>query len=269
MAQTPPRVLTIAGSDSGGGAGVQADLKTFAAFGVYGMSAITAVTAQNTTEVTRVHPVPPDVVRAQIEAVYEDVGVDAVKIGMLGTEQNVHAVADALEGQAPRPLVVDPVLRSTSGTELLSSQGMGALVERLLVRAVLVTPNLEEAARLTGLRVESEEERRAAARALHRLGPAVLVTGGHGSGAEVVDLLFDGQRFYRFAYPRIETRSLHGTGCTLSAAITASLAAGRPLNDAVEHGGRFVQQAIRAAFPLGRGAGPVNPLYRFRGGDRG
>ena len=262
MPESPPRVLTIAGSDSGGGAGIQADLKTFAALGVYGMSVVTAVTAQNTLRVTAVHEIPPEVVAAQIDAVFEDLGVDAVKIGMLSSRRVIQAVAQRLAAHAGPPLVLDPVMVAKSGARLLEEDAVEALSEKLLPLATLVTPNLPECERLTGCRVASEAQRRQAALALARRGPAVLVKGGHGSAAELLDLLFDGERFHRFVHRRKETRSTHGTGCTLSAAIAAGLAAGKGLPQAVEEAIDYLQGAIAAAYPLGGGQGPVDHLFR-------
>jgi hydroxymethylpyrimidine/phosphomethylpyrimidine kinase len=267
---TPPRLLTIAGSDSGGGAGLQADLKTFAAHGAYGMSVVTAVTAQNTRAVTAVHELPPAVVAAQLDAVFDDIGVDAVKIGMLASAPIVEAVAERLaawraRGQAP-PVVLDPVMVAKSGAPLLRDDAVEALAGRLLPLATLLTPNLPEAARLVGLPVGSSEERRQAARALARGGPAVLLKGGHAPGDEVEDLLFDGERFHAFRGPRLATTSTHGTGCTLSSAIACRLALGEPLARAVECGIGYLRGALAAAFPLGHGQGPVNHLYRLPAG---
>ncbi len=258
----PPRLLTIAGSDSGGGAGIQADLKTFAALGGYGMSAIAAVTAQNTREVTAVVALAPAMVAAQIDAVFADLGVDAVKIGMLGEAPIVAAVAACLRRWAGPPVVLDPVMVAKSGAALLADEAVAALVAELLPLATLVTPNLPEAARLSGLPVASEAERRAAALALAARGPAVLLKGGHGEGDEVVDLLYDGAVFHRFAHPRIATSSTHGTGCTLSAAIAAHLGAGAPLAQAVERAIDYTAGAIAAAYPLGSGHGPVDHFFR-------
>jgi hydroxymethylpyrimidine/phosphomethylpyrimidine kinase len=268
-------LLTVAGSDSGGGAGIQADLKTFAAHGAYGMSALTAVTAQNTRAVTAVHEIPPEIVAAQIDAVFEDLGVDGVKIGMLASAPIVRVVADRLRHwaapgapQAP-PIVLDPVMVAKSGDPLLADDAVAALEEELLPLATLVTPNLPEAARLTGLPVAARQERLEAARALAARGPAVLLKGGHGEEDEVVDLLVTpasaaGEEAARtFRHPRIETRSTHGTGCTLSSAVAARLAAGDPLERAVEGGIRYLQGAMAAAVPLGSGHGPVNHLFRF------
>jgi len=275
MAPTPPRLLTIAGSDSGGGAGIQADLKTFAAHGGYGMSVVTAITAQNTVGVTRVHEVPPDVVAAQIDAVFADLGVDAVKIGMLANAAIVRAVAGRLAAHLPAagspPVVLDPVMVAKSGDPLLADDAVEALVEELLPLATLVTPNLPEAVRLTGLGGASEAERQALARALAARGPAVLIKGGHagrtddaaGDGDEVLDLLLAAGRFHRFRHPRVATTSDHGTGCTLSSAIAARLGAGEALPAAVGGAIDYLQGALLAAYPLGRGRGPVDHLYRW------
>jgi hydroxymethylpyrimidine/phosphomethylpyrimidine kinase len=266
--QAPPRLLTIAGSDSGGGAGIQADLKTFAAHGAYGMSAITAVTAQNTRAVSAVHEVPPAVVTAQIDAVFEDLGVDAVKVGMLASVEVVRAVAAAL-GRWRRdrafPVVLDPVMVAKSGAPLLADDAVAALVEELLPLATLVTPNLPEARRMTGIEVDTEAGRLAAARRLAARGPAVLVKGGHGEGAEVVDLLVEpgGGEPARFRNPRIDTSATHGTGCTLSSAIAARLGRGEPLGEAVAGAIAYLRGAMAAAPALGSGHGPVAHLYRL------
>lgn len=262
--ETPPRLLTIAGSDSGGGAGIQADLKTFAAHGAYGMSAVTAITAQNTVAVTAVQEVKPEIVAAQIDAVFSDIGVDGVKIGMLASAGIIRAVADRLRAHPGPPVVLDPVMVAKSGAPLLREDAVTALVEELLPLATLVTPNLPETERLTGHPARSEEERREAARALAARGPAVLVKGGHGEGPEVVDLLFDGSSFHRFVKPRLQTAADHGTGCTLSSAIAARLARGEDLPRAVGGGIDYLYAAMAAAYPLGQGRGPVNHFVALR-----
>lgn len=260
-----PRVLTIAGSDSGGGAGIQADLKTFCAHGVYGVSVITAVTAQNTVAVTEVEVSSDRLVAAQLDAVLDDIGVDAVKIGMLATASVVEVVASRLDRLPGVPIVLDPVMVAKSGTRLLDESAVSALRELLLPLATLVTPNLPEAAILTGLPVESEGERRKAGFALCRLGAgAALVKGGHGGGEVLVDLLFEGGRVERFEHPRRSARSTHGTGCTLSAAIAARLARRASLESAVRGGLEYLQGALAAAFPVGRGIGPVDHLWKGR-----
>ncbi len=262
---TPPRLLSIAGSDSGGGAGIQADLKTFSALGTYGMSVVTAVTAQNTRQVTAVHEIPPDVVAAQIDAVFEDIGVDAVKVGMLANAELIGVVAKGLRRWAGPPIVVDPVMVAKSGDSLLADSAVGVLISELLPLATLVTPNLPEAQRLTGLPVETPQEREVAARELSKLGPAVLIKGGHGIGPEVEDFLLDDDRWLRFSHRRLETSSTHGTGCTLSAAIAAGLGAGLLLASAVEEATAYLGGAIAAAYPLGAGHGPVNHFFRTLG----
>ena len=262
----PPRLLTIAGSDSGGGAGIQADLKTFAALGAHGMTAVTAVTAQNTVEVRSVQVIDPAVIADQIDAVFEDIGVDAVKIGMLSCTRVIEVVAERLAAQPPTPTVLDPVMISKSGARLLEADAIEALRELLLPRTTLVTPNLPEARRLTGLPVDTVPERYAAARELIAGGAsAVLVKGGHAAGATVLDLLFDGERVHRFEHPHIETSSDHGTGCTLSAAIAAGLGHGRTLREAVADAIEYLQHALAHAFPLGAGHGPVHHFHRYRG----
>jgi len=267
---TPPRLLTIAGSDSGGGAGIQADLKTFAAHGAYGMSVITALTAQNTREVRAVHEVPPEMVAAQIDAVLEDIGADAIKIGMLSSDGIVRAVADRLRFHLKDkrvPVVLDPVMIAKSGDRLLRADAVAALQAELLPLATLVTPNIPELEALTGLRVRTEGARCVAARGLVAKGPAVLVKGGHAAGEEVVDLLLgrDG-RAHRFAHPRLRTTSTHGTGCTLSSAIAARLGAGEGLRSAVAGAIDYLAGALAAAYPLGAGDGhgPVNHLFALR-----
>ena len=257
----PPRLLTIAGSDSGGGAGIQADLKTFAALGGYGMSAITAVTAQNTLRVDAVAELDPAVVGAQIDAVFDDIGVDAVKIGMLSSAPVVRAVARSLERFRPPHVVLDPVMVAKSGDHLLRDDAVSSLIEELLPLATVVTPNLPEAERLTGLPTGDEAQRLVAARRLAEGGSAVLIKGGHGSGDVVVDLLVHADGVRRFAHPRVETTSTHGTGCTLSSAIAALLAAGKDLESAVGEAIEYLHAAIRSAFPLGSGHGPVHHFY--------
>ena len=251
-------MLTIAGSDSGGGAGIQADLKTFAAHGVYGMSAVTAVTAQNTCGVTAIETMPPSVVAAQIDAVFDDVDVDAVKIGMLSSAAIVRTVAERLAAHQPRVVVLDPVMVAKSGDHLLHQEAVMALSDDLLPLATVVTPNLPEAERLSGLPIDTLEQRLVAARRIAESGPAVLLKGGHGEGDEVVDLLFAAGEVRRFTHRRIDTMSTHGTGCTLSAAIAARLAGGEDLAAAASGAIDYLQRAIAAAFPLGRGHGPVN-----------
>ncbi len=251
--------LTIAGSDSGGGAGIQADLKTFHAFGVFGTSAVTAITAQNTQGVRAIHPIPLDVVRAQIDAVAEDLPPGGVKTGMLATAPLVELVAQAVEDHGLRNYVLDPVMVATSGDRLLDQDAEGALAGRLLPLAALVTPNLHEARILTGCATDTLENMREAARILVEMGAgAALVKGGHLDRGQAVDLLWDGREERTWRRDRMETVHTHGTGCTLSAAVAACLARGAALPEAVDHAVDYVARAIRSAPGLGRGNGPVN-----------
>ncbi len=258
-----PRALTIAGSDSGGGAGIQADLKTFSALGVYGMTAITAVTVQNTHGVEGYEVLSPRLVGDQIRAVATDIGVDAAKTGMLADVATVEAVADALAETGIGNLVVDPVFVSKHGHVLLDPEAVVALRERILPLATLVTPNLPEAAGLAGFAVETRDDMRRAAAAIVAMGPAaVLVKGGHLEDAgEAADLLVDRIGETWLSSPRIQTPHTHGTGCTLSAAIAAHLARGDSLSDAVAAAKVFVTEAIRHALALGGGIGPVDQLW--------
>jgi len=265
------RVLTIAGSDSGGGAGIQADLKTFCAFGVYGMTAITAVTAQNTKGVDAIFPLPPSMVARQIESIMEDIGVDAVKTGMLFSEDIIRAVAQALCRWPVEYLVVDPVMVAKSKAVLLEERAIQTLVQELLPLAHVVTPNLEEASVLAGFPVQNLRDMEDAARRIREKGPRyVLVKGGHLPGNEVTDVLFDGKDFTYFSGPRIETPNTHGTGCTYSAAICALLALGYAVEEAVAEARRYMELVITHALPLGGGFGPTNhlaPLFLRAGLD--
>ena len=258
-----PIALTIAGSDSSGGAGIEADLKTFSALGVYGAAVVTALTAQNTKGVFAIHDVPADFIAAQIAAVFDDLAVGAVKIGMLGTAAAIDVVVAALDRHGPGNVVLDPVMVATSGDQLLQADALGRL-RRLIARARVVTPNLPEAATLLDLPLARDEnEMRAQAEKLKVLGAgAVLIKGGHGSGAESVDLLLEGDACLRFAAPRIKTRNTHGSGCTFAAAIAAGLAKGLSLETAVREAKTYVTAAIAAADRLGVGAGR-GPLHHF------
>jgi hydroxymethylpyrimidine/phosphomethylpyrimidine kinase len=260
-----PRVLSIAGSDSGGGAGIQADLKTFSALGCYGMTAITAITAQNTLGVSAIHGVPADILKAQICAVMDDIGADALKIGMLHSAEVVRVVAWAIDTYRIQHVVLDPVMVSTSGHRLIQSDTAQVLVSELFPRASLVTPNLDEAALLLGRPIASEDELDEAATDLLALGAAgVLLKGGHLPGDEVVDLLAlrDGLRL-RLRSPRIDSRNVHGTGCTLSSAIAAHLALGRDLPQAVSAARGYILQAIASGADVrtGGGHGPLNHAH--------
>ena len=256
---TIPVALTIAGSDSGGGAGIQADLKTFHAFGVFGTSALTAITAQNTRGVTAVHAVPGEIVRAQVHAVATDFEVRACKTGMLATRELVELVGHVIREERLPNYVLDPVMVATSGDRLLDQDAEKAILEHLLPLCAVVTPNLDEAAILVGSAVASEAGMRAAARTLAERGArAVLLKGGHLHGDAIVDVFYDGNAFTDFRKQKIATTSTHGTGCTLSAGIAAGLALGKPILQAVSDALAFVDRAIRGAPGLGGGNGPLN-----------
>ena len=251
--------LTIAGSDSGGGAGIQADLKTFHQFGVYGTSVVVALTAQNTRGVRSVHAVPPEMVRDQLAAVAEDLPPDAVKTGMLASAALVRRVADAIRGYGWTRVVVDPVMVATSGDRLLDPDAEAVILEQLLPMAAVVTPNLDEAAILAQMEVKDLASMEAAGRRILASGArAVLVKGGHLPGDTLVDILVTVQGTRRFSHPRVATTSTHGTGCTLSAAITAGLALGRPLEPSVSTALDYVHRALLGAPGLGGGHGPLN-----------
>ena len=258
-----PTALTIAGSDSGAGAGIQADLKTFAAHGVYGTSAIAALTAQNTIGISSVHVVQDDFVTAQIEAVVSDLGCDAVKTGMLANSTIVEAVAAAVESLELPNLVVDPVMVAKSGDRLLDDEAVHALRWTLLRLARVVTPNIPEAEVLAKMSIGSLADMREAATRIAALKPAaVVIKGGHLAGPEVVDVLFEKGEFTEFIGPRIEGRNTHGTGCTFAAAITAHLAKGAALKEAVPAAKAFVEGAMRNGIPLGKGHRPLNHFWR-------
>jgi len=256
-----PRALTVAGSDSGGGAGIQADLKTFAALGVHGMSAITSITAQNTYSVTRVVDLDPEVVVEQIRVCVEDIGVDAVKTGMLHTTDIIRAVADELR-KISAPKVVDPVMVAKSGAPLLREDAIKTLVEELIPIADVVTPNAREAERLTGIPVKGLEDQKRAAKEIAELGArAVVVKGGHIDGPMVRDVLYFNGDYIVLESERIQTKNTHGTGCTFASAIAAHLAHGTEIVQAVRKAKEFVTDAIRYGLDLGKGSGPVNPLW--------
>ena len=252
---TIPRALTVAGSDSGGGAGIQADLKTFSAYRVFGMSVLTAITAQNSVGVQGVVTLPPAFVAVQLESVLSDFGADAAKCGMLATAGIIRAVAAKLKEHRVEKLVVDPLMIATSGDPLLQPDAREALIGEILPLALLVTPNLHEAGALAEMAVTTRDDMEEAARRIAKLGPRhVLVKGGHLTG-EALDLLFNGREFTAFSAPRIDSANTHGTGCTFSAAIAAGLARGRPLPEAVRDAKAYVTRAIREGFAPGKGAG--------------
>ncbi len=259
------RVLSIAGSDSGGGAGIQADLKTFAALGCYGMTAITAITAQNTLGVTAIHALPPELLKAQIDAVVSDIGVDAVKIGMLHAPEIVRVVAQAIRNHSLKQIVFDPVMVATSGDRLIAEETVQVLKDELFPYVSLITPNLDEAELLLGRKISGVADLDAAAAELLDLGaPAVLLKGGHlaerGGGNEVVDVLFTADTRLRLASERIQSHNVHGTGCTLSSAIAAHLALGHALPQAVQLARAYILQAIASGADVstGQGHGPLN-----------
>ena len=257
-------VLTIAGSDSSAGAGVQADLKTFAALGVYGTCAVTAITAQSTRGVSGVQDVSPEMVAAQIDAVVEDIRPDAVKTGMLASDPIIEVVAAKVREHGLPNLVVDPVMAANSGDRLLREEAVAALREALLPLCTVVTPNLPEAEVLTGRHIVTDEDARRAAEEIVGLGAgAVVVKGGHRAGADAVDILYDGSTFQVYSAPRVDTTSTHGTGCTFASAIAAYLARGEPLAEAVGHAKEYLTEALRRAYPIGGGHGPVHHFHRF------
>lgn len=268
MAADIRKAMTIAGSDSGGGAGIQADIKTFQALGVYGTSVVTAVTAQNTVEVSAIAEVPDEVVIAQIDTVAEDIGADAVKTGMLSSRSIIQNVADRLEAWGIPFLVVDPVMVSKSGVTLLQANAIDALKDDLLPRATIVTPNVPEAEILSGRSIANLDDARDAAVAIHGLGPAyVVVKGGHLEGP-AVDLIYDGSTFLPVEGQRIETVNTHGTGCTFSAAITAFLALGDDPVTAIHGAKRYIEAALLAAYAIGSGHSPVNHAVEMPRDDR-
>lgn len=260
-----PTALTVAGSDSGGGAGLQADLKTFLACRVHGMSAVTAVTVQNSLGATRFHELPPSMVTDQIESVVNDIGVGAVKTGMLATVGVIEVVADALSRLPVGPVVVDPVAATQHGDPLLRPDALEALRDQLLPLATIATPNVSEIGLLTGITVDDDASAREAAHALHELGPRlVVVKGGHRSGTDAVDLVFDGRTFWPLSAPRSDTVHSHGSGDTFAAATCAALARGGDPLTALRAGKAFVTKAIAGSFPLGAGLGPVGHFWRVR-----
>jgi hydroxymethylpyrimidine/phosphomethylpyrimidine kinase len=257
--------LTIAGSDSGAGAGIQADLKTFAAHGVYGTSAITAVTAQNTVGVTCFEPLSADLVTAQIEAVVSDIGVHAAKTGMLPNAAIVEAVAAAVQDLEIPLLVVDPVMIAKSGDRLVDDEAVGMMRSELMRKAFVVTPNIPEAEALAGVRIVSGNDREEAARRILKLGPsAVIIKGGHFDSADILDLLYDGHRFEEFRAPRITGSNTHGTGCTYAAALAAHLALGRSLRESIPLAQKYVAGGIRHGLAIGKGHGPLHHFWRLQ-----
>ena len=265
-AKTPhrPKALTIAGSDSGGGAGIQADLKTFAAFGVYGTSVITAVTAQNTLSVDAVQEIDGDMIAKQIDAVMSDIGAHAAKTGMLSSTEIIEVVAEGIRRHSITKLVVDPVMIAASGARLLREDANAALKSALIPLSLVVTPNIPEAEVLTGMKIDGEAAVERAAREIHDLGAQyVIIKGGHASGEQSIDVLFDGAEFHEFSATRIDTQNTHGTGCTFSSAIVSGLAKGDDVFTAVQAAKGYVTEAIRFAYPIGQGHGPLNHFHAY------
>jgi len=258
MNQQIKKVLTIAGSDSGGGAGIQADIKTFAAFGVYGMSVVTAVTAQNTIGVNGVQEISADFVGLQFESILSDMGVDGIKTGMLQSTEIVMTVSQKLQECKVPHIVVDPVMVSTSGHSLLEPKAVDVMKQLLIPHANVVTPNIPEAEMLAAISINAMDDMKLAAKEIYQLGcQSVLIKGGHREG-KAVDLLYDGQQFIKFTSERIQTKNTHGTGCTYSAAILANLVKGKSLTDAITISKKYVTAAIRGGLPIGKGYGPLN-----------
>lgn len=256
-------VLTIAGSDTCGGAGIQADLKTFSAQGTYGMSVVTAVTVQNTQGVFGCQDISPDIIRGQIDAIFTDIHVSAVKIGMVSQIETIHAIADKLEQYRPQNIVVDPVMISKSGFDLMQPEAKETLIQRLLPLAYVVTPNLPEAEVITGLEIKDLPSMETAARAICAMGAKhVLIKGGHLEN-DATDLLFDGKKAISFHSGRIATKNTHGTGCTLSSCIAANLAKGSSVEEAVRIAKAYITTAIAHALEIGKGVGPTNHFYEL------
>ncbi len=262
--ETTPCIRSVAGSDSGGGAGIQADLKTFTALKTHGMSAITALTAQNTQGVQSVEAVSPEFVRAQIDAVVSDIGVSAVKSGMLVNEDIVHIVSECLEKFSITSYILDPVIKSESGQELLSPEGVEAMKSELFPKALIITPNIAEAEVFTGMSIKTQEDMERAALALFDLGPGyVIVTGGHLEGNQAVDILYDGIGVHPFIADKLDAKNNHGTGCTFTAALTAYYAKGFEIGESIVKAKYFVHNALTFGLDIGKDPGPVNPFWNL------
>ncbi|ERJ11859.1 bifunctional hydroxymethylpyrimidine kinase/phosphomethylpyrimidine kinase [Haloplasma contractile] len=258
------RLLTIAGSDSSGGAGIQADLKTFSAHEVFGMSVITAVTAQNTQGVFAVQDIDPGIIKKQIEAIYDDILVSAVKIGMVSQVETIKTIADTLKHYNEQNIVLDPVMISKSGYDLLQPDAKEALIEHLIPLARVITPNIPEAEVITGRSIKTVVEMKEAAKMIFEMGPSyVLVKGGHLEEEDSTDLLYDGTDFYFYTSKRVPTKNTHGTGCTLSSAIAANLGKGQEIRDAIKNAKDYIQMAIEHSFSIGKGVGPVHHFHNW------
>lgn len=256
-------VLSIAGSDCSGGAGIQADLKTFSAHGVFGMSVIVSVVAENTSRVIDIQDVTPDMIGKQIDAVFEDIAVDGVKVGMLSTPDCMKAVAAKLQQYKPKNIVIDPVMYAKNGCPLMEPTAVDTLIETIISLADVLTPNIPEAEKIAAMEISTVADMEAAARKIHAMGcKAVVVKGGHHIG-NAVDVLFDGEKFYHFETARIDTKNTHGTGCTFSSAITSNLAKGMNVQQAVEQAKTYVTMAIEHSLAIGKGCGPTNHFYHL------
>lgn len=263
MPSYPPRVLTIAGSDSGGGAGIQADLKTFSALGTFGMSVITAITAQNTFQVTAALEMPLDLIEAQLDAVVTDIGVDAVKTGMLSSPAVIELVESKIRQYNLHPVIVDPVMVSKSGDHLLQESAIERMRSFLSI-ADITTPNIPEAMALSGQTIRTLDDAKEAGKIIHSFGAqTVIIKGGHLTGSMAIDLSFDGNEFTELASERIDTMNTHGTGCTFASAITAGIANGLEIKEAINQAKIYVTDSIRSSFPLGRGHGPLNHFHAW------
>lgn len=256
------KALTIAGSDCSGGAGIQADLKTFSAHGVFGMSVIVSVVAENTQRVIDIQNITPDLIIKQIDAVFEDIGSDAVKIGMLSERECMLAVAEGLKKYKPKNIVIDPVMYAKGGCPLMNPAAIDSLVKEVIPFADIITPNIPEAEKISGIKIENIEDMKKSAKIIYDMGTkAVLVKGGHGEGKNCIDILFDGKDFYDYSSERIDTKNTHGTGCTLSSAIASNLALENSIPEAVSKGKEYVTNAIKHSLQIGKGHGPTNHFY--------
>ena len=257
------KVLSIAGSDCSGGAGIQADIKVFSAHGVFGMTVITSVVAENTFRVIEYQDVRPDIIEKQIDAVFEDIPPDATKIGMLSCRESMLAVAGKLREWKPRNVVIDPVMYAKNGCALMESSAISTLISEVVPLADIITPNIPEAEKMSDMKIMTQEDMRHAARRIHAMGcRAVIIKGGHGKD-DATDILFDGETFHEYRAPRIDTKHTHGTGCTFSSAIASNLALGLPVNKAVEWAKGYISTAIAHAPELGKGSGPVHHFYEL------
>lgn len=256
------KALTIAGSDCSGGAGIQADLKTFSAHGVFAMSVIVSVVAENTQRVIDIQDITPDMIRKQIDAVFEDIDVDAVKIGMLSEEKCMYAVAEGLKKYKPNNIVVDPVMYAKGGCPLMNPEAIDVLIKEIIPLADIITPNIPEAEKIAGIKIENIDDMKKACQIIYNMGTkAVLVKGGHGESENSIDILFDGKDFHSYSSERINTKNTHGTGCTLSSAIASNLALGRTMAQAVLKSKQYVTTAIKHSLAIGKGHGPTNHFY--------